>query len=94
MNEESSDYVSSEEDDKTNPNFWARDTRYRSLPAHVRRAVDNGREKAKHSEFYYKLRGLNERIHVYNRIFYNRMPKHQQRFIEKQLEIKNKKLKQ
>lgn len=88
LDQVSSEYLSSEEDDKTNPNFWGRDTRYKSLPANVRHAIDVSRDKAKHSEFYYRLRGLNERIHTYNRIFYNKMPKYQQVYIQKQIQKK------
>jgi hypothetical protein len=65
LGEESSEYISSEEDDKTNPNFWGKDERYDSLPANVRHAIDVSRDKAKHSEFYYRLKGLNERIYTY-----------------------------
>jgi hypothetical protein len=35
------------------------------LPENVRHAIDVGKQKAKHSEFYYRLKGLNERIHTY-----------------------------
>lgn len=77
LGQESSEYISSEEDDKTNPNFWRKDDRYDSLPANVKHAIDVSRDKAKHSEFYYRLKGLNERIYTYKQIFYDKMPKHQ-----------------
>ena len=47
---------------------------YNSLPANVRHAIDVGKQKAKHSEFYYRLKGLNERIYTYNGIFYDKVP--------------------
>lgn len=44
------------------------------MPANVRHAIDVGKQKAKHSEFYYRLKGLNERIYTYKQIFYDKVP--------------------
>ena len=87
----SSEFVSSEEDDKTNPNFWRRDQAYYSLPENVRNAIENGKMKAKHSEFYYRLKGLNEKISTYREIFYSKIPTYQQAYMRKQLELKQQK---
>lgn len=66
--------VSSDEDDKTRPGFWNNDDDYMKLPENVRAAIELSREKAKHSQFYYRLRGLNERIKIYKSNFYDKMP--------------------
>jgi hypothetical protein len=84
LNEPSSEEsVSSEEDDKTDPSFWRRDKNYHSLPANVRHAIDVGKQKAKHSEFYYRLKGLNERIYTYKHIFYGKIPAYQKNYMQK-----------
>ena len=70
----SSEFASSEEDDKTHPSFWRRDQAYYSLPDNVRHAIENSKIKAKHSEFYYRLKGLNEKISTYKHFFYDKVP--------------------
>lgn len=82
----SSECYSSEEDDKTHPAFFQKDNRYHSLPANVRHAIDVGKQKAKHSEFYYRLKGLNEKIFTYKQIFYDKIPIYQKSYMEKRLE--------
>jgi len=71
----SSEIESSDEDDKTNPAYWRKDRNYLSLPENVRHAIEVSQLKAKHSDFYYKLKGLNEKISTYKEIFYDRVPK-------------------
>ena len=88
LGDESSEFFSSEEDDKDDPNFWRRDHRYDALPKNVQHAIDVSREKAKHSEFYYRLKGLNEKIYTYKQIFYDKIPAHQKRYMMKQLQKK------
>jgi hypothetical protein len=39
----SSEYISSDEDDKTQPGFMRKDKKYHSLPANVRHAIDVGK---------------------------------------------------
>lgn len=63
--------VSSDEDDKTQQT-WKYNESYLALPENVRAAIDLSREKSKHSEFYYKLRGLNDRIKIYKSNFYDK----------------------
>ena len=56
---------SSASDDKTQPQFWRASNEYDSLPEHVKKAIDVGKLKAKHSQFYYRMKDLNHKIHVY-----------------------------
>ena len=58
-----------------------RGAQYNSLPANVRHAIDVGKQKAKHSEFYYRLKGLNERIYTYKGIFYDKVPAYQRSYM-------------
>ena len=39
--------------------------------------------KQKHSEFYYKLQTLNDKIYVFRTHFYTKMPAYQRAFLEK-----------
>jgi len=66
--------LSSDSDDKTQPGFWKKDNDYFKLPENVRHAIEVGKMKAKHSEFYYKMKDLNTKIAVYKQIFDNRVP--------------------
>ena len=50
------------------------------------------KKKSKHSEFYYKLQTMNDKISVYRSMFYNKMPAHQKLFLEKKQEALEKKL--
>lgn len=56
---------------------------YWNLPENVRNAIDLAKMKQKHSEFYYKLQTLNDKIYVFRTHFYTRMPAYQKAFIEK-----------
>jgi hypothetical protein len=55
---------------------WKND-QYWALPPNVRKAIDIAKMKKKHSDFYYKLRLLNDKIHIFTSIFYNRVPNYQ-----------------
>lgn len=46
-------------------------TQYWMLPKNVRTAIDNAKMKSQHSEFFYKLQDLNDKIVIYRSIFYN-----------------------
>jgi hypothetical protein len=70
------DDVSSASDDKTQPNYWQSNEHMENLPAHVKDAILKGKMKAKHSEFYYKIKELTTKIHVYRHIFDNRIPEY------------------
>lgn len=73
-----------------NSQYWA-------LPKNVRTAIDNAKQKSQHSEFFYKLQDLNDKIIIYRSIFYNKLPFHQELFRlkkEKEEKIKAKLLKE
>ena len=48
---------------------------YWALPENVRNAIDLSKKKSKHSDFYYKMASLNDKISVYKKIFYTSAPK-------------------
>ena len=50
------------------------DAEFYKLPSHVRKAITHAKLHSKHSEFYYKLKDLNSKIHTYRGIFYDRVP--------------------
>ena len=69
---------SSEADDKTDKKFWSLDPKdFDILPKNVQEAVKKSKEKAKHSEFYHKLKNLRERIKTFQGMFYDRKPYYQ-----------------
>ena len=72
---------SSEPDDKTSATYQLFDNQnYSNLPENVVAAIEQAREKQKHSAFYYTLRGLNEKIKIYKGNFLNKIPRHQRQF--------------
>lgn len=56
---------SSDSDDKTQPNYWQANENFDNLPTNVKAAILKGKMKAKHSEFYYKIKDLTSKIHIY-----------------------------
>mmetsp|Transcript_39262 Transcript_39262/g.59922 ORF Transcript_39262/g.59922 Transcript_39262/m.59922 type:complete len:194 (+) Transcript_39262:352-933(+) len=56
---------------------------YWTLPENVRKAIDVAKQKSQHSDFYYRLQNLNDKIFVFRTIFYNRIPNFQKTFNEK-----------
>ena len=70
------------EDDEHNK-YAYRTESYWNLPENVRNAIDVAQMKAKHSDFYYRLQTLNDKILVFRSIFYNKMPHYQKVFLEK-----------
>ena len=72
---------SSDEDDKNQSQFWQKDEGYYSLPKNVRNAISISKQKQKHSEFYYKLKHLNDRINIYTKVMYDKVPAYQQAFL-------------
>ena len=66
---------SSDEDDKQQKEFWTLGgVDLTKLPANVQEAVSKARQNAKHTDFYYKLKKLQERIRVFKDMFYHRNP--------------------
>ena len=59
-----------------------RNSQYWALPENVRNAIDVAQMKKKHSNFYYRLRLLNDKIAVFTSIFYNNVPKYQQKWYQ------------
>jgi hypothetical protein len=64
------------------PGHW-KTKAYYNLPENVRNAIDIAKTKSKHSEFWYKLQTLNDKIFVYRSVYYSKMPAYQKAFIEK-----------
>ena len=56
---------------------------YWALPENVRHAIDCARKKSKHSDFYNRLRSLNDKIGVYKKVFYTKTPKYEKVFMER-----------
>ena len=65
---------------------------YWNLPENVRNAIDLAKMKQKHSEFYYRLQAVNDKIYVFRSHFYTKMPAFQRAFIEKEQKKLEKKL--
>ena len=63
-------------DDKCKNMYW-RNAAYWRLPENVRHAIDVAKLKSKHSEFWYRLQTLNDKIFVFRSVFYTKMPAYQ-----------------
>ena len=74
---DSSELNCSDFDNKEDPNFFKKGNNFNNLPDAVKIAVENSKQKAKHSDFYYKLSDLNNRIGLYKKLFYNKIPQYQ-----------------
>ena len=74
--EESEDSDKSSERGEIKESEWKTE-QYWQLPPNVRKAIDYAKQKKKHSDFYYKLRLLNDKIHIFTSIFYSRVPNYQ-----------------
>ena len=68
---------------------------YWTLPENVRKAIDIAKLKRKNTDFYYRLKKLNDKIHIFTSIFYSKIPKYQKDYyykkkktLEKELELK------
>ena len=58
------------EDD--NKEYGYQDKQYWALPENVRHAIDAAKKKSKHTDFYNRLKGLNDKITIYKILFYSR----------------------
>ena len=67
---------------KTKPQDWKNEAYWR-LPENVRHAIDVAKMKTKHSDFWYRLQTMNDKIYVYRSIYYGNMPQYQLSFLEK-----------
>ena len=72
---------SSEEDMEAKINY--KNSAYWALPENVRHAIDCARKKSKHSDFYNRLRSLNDKIGVYKKVFYTKTPNYEKVFMER-----------
>ena len=81
-----SEVASSDSDDRLQPGYYLKSRHFHLLPENVRAAVALGQEKAKHSEFYYKMKELTDKIAVYKKIFDNRVPAWQRQYNKKKLQ--------
>ena len=84
----SSEFYSSEEDDKNQHAYFKKDEKFYSLPDNVQKAILTGMEKSKHSDFYYKLQHLNEKIVLYKKLFYGKIPSYQKSYMAKKVNEK------
>ena len=87
--EEDEESKSNDEDDEDNSQKQMKiiDESYKTkaywqLPENVRNAIDVAKMKAKHSEFYYRLQRLSNKILVFRSVFYSRIPKFQRAYAE------------
>lgn len=72
---------SSEEDMEAKINY--KNSAYWALPENVRHAIDCARKKSKHSDFYNRLRSLNDKIGVYKKVFYTKTPNYEKAFMDR-----------
>lgn len=79
--ENDDDSSSSAEDPDAKANY--KNSHYWSLPENVRQAIDTAKKNSKHSDFYGRLRSLNDKIGVYKTIFYTKAPAYERMFYEK-----------
>lgn len=72
----SSEITFSDIDDKNDPNYFPEEKQFQKLPPAVREVVRNSQTRAKHSDFYYRLKNLNFKIGLYNKLFTTKVPSH------------------
>ena len=65
---------------------------YWLLPESVRKAIDIAQKKQRHSDFYYRLETLNDKIYIFRSIYYTNMPSFQRAFMEKKRKALEEKL--
>ena len=67
---------------------WKQTDQYLALPENVRHAVELSRRKSKHSDFYYILKELTDKIDIYTSVFYNRRPKYHDTYLRNKMRQK------
>ena len=60
------------------------------MPENVRNAVDIANMKKKHSEFWYKLSNMSDKVYVYNQLFNHKRPLFEKAFHQRKQEQKEK----
>ena len=76
----------SSERGEINESEW-KNEQYYQLPENVRTAIDTAKMKQKHSDFYNRLRLLNDKIHIFTSIFYNKVPKYQMNWYQQKQKL-------
>lgn len=64
---------------------------YWNLPEKARNAIDQAKLKSKHSDFWYRLQNLNDKILVFKDIYYDKEPMFEKQFNFKREQMKQKK---
>lgn len=54
-----------EDEDSTEKSDYWKNSSYWRLPENVRAAIDTAKLKEKHTDFWYRLETLNDKIHIY-----------------------------
>ena len=62
------------------------DEAYWRLPEKVRQAIDGAKQKSAHSEFYYRLQLMNDKVFVYKQCYTNQLPKFEKTYQKKKRE--------
>ena len=70
-----------------------KDEAYWRLPENVRHAIDVAKLKSKHSDFWYRLETMNDKLYVFRSIFYGAVPQYQRVFLEKKRKALEERLK-
>ena len=65
---------------------WKESEAYQTLPENARIAVENRLRRQKHSDFYYKLKELTERLYLFTAEANGRVPVFEQAYRRKQAE--------
>lgn len=71
---------------------YKQNKQYIALPDNVKQAIDKAQSKAAHSDFYYRLQTLNDKIYVFRNVFYTKVPSYQKAFYEKKRQALEEKL--
>ena len=69
---------------------WKESEGYSKLPENARLAVESGMRRQKHSDFYYRLKELTERLYLFTAEYDKRVPVFEQAYRKKQAEEKKK----
>ena len=56
---------------------------YWALPENARRAIDKAKEKQNQTDFQKWLEVLNDKVQIYNQVFYHKLPNYQKKYLEK-----------
>lgn len=77
---------------QTQDQYWKTEAYFR-LPDNVKKAIDFAEMKSQHSQFWYKLQTLNDKIFVFRQMFYDKQPIYHKNFLLKKQKALEEKLK-